>query len=218
MARADASGRKRWAEVSPPRVVLADDHALVRQSLRLLLEREGLRVVGEAGDGGEAVRLIRRLAPDVAILDLAMGSMSGIAAAGRVCEEMPGTKTILLTMHGEPQYVRAALAAGVCGYVLKSQAVHDLLKAIRAVCRGETYLGSTLTPPPPPPAQPRLSRRQAQVLRLVAEGKSCRQIAESLGISRKTVEVHRTAVMRKLGVHRTAELVRLAVRMGSVEV
>lgn len=144
MAVERAGNPTRQTAGTSPRIVLADDHALVRQSLRTILEREGLTVVGEAGDGHEAVLLARRFAPDLAVLDLAMPRLNGIAAARRIRAEAVSTRTILLSVHGEGPYVRAALEAGASAYVLKSQAVSDLLRAIRTVLGGGTYVSPVL--------------------------------------------------------------------------
>jgi DNA-binding NarL/FixJ family response regulator len=205
-------------------ILLADDHAIVRQGLRSLLERDGFTVVGEANDGLEAVRLCQVHAPDVAVLDLTMPLLNGVDAAKEIMHTSPKTKTILLTMHTEDQYVLPALRAGVTGYVLKSKAAADLVQAIHEVSKGLTYLSpgvsSTVvqaylakTDLPPDP----LSHRERQVLQLIAEGKSTKEVAAVLGISVKTAESHRTRMMEKLDIHETASLVRYAVRRGLVQ-
>src|SRR5436309_8834667 len=181
----------------PIRVVLADDHALVRQGFKALLEREGFQVVGEASDGQEAVRLLPSLHPDVAVLDISMPLLNGVDAARELQKASPQTKTILLTRHDEDQYVTEALRAGVKGYVLKNQAANDLIHAIHHVCRGGFYLSPTIsqtvvdaylskeaTPPDP------LTSRERQVLQLISEGKSTKDVACLLGISAKTAESH----------------------------
>ena len=215
---------RRVASGGALRLLLADDHALLRQSLRTLLEREGLEVIGEAGGGGEAVDLAERLHPDVAIVDFSMPDQNGVEAIKRIAEVSPTTRTIILSMYDGASYIRAARAAGAMAYVIKGQSVSELLRAIREVGRGNSYFrtpGAGRDRPgggAEPTADPfeSLSRRQLEVLERVAQGETTAQIAAALGISPKTVEAHRTAVMRKLGVHRTAELVRYAVRLGLV--
>jgi len=210
----------------PIRVVLADNHELVRQGLKTLLEREGFQVDGEASDGQEVVRLFSNSnsRADVAILDISMPILNGIDAAREVQKLSPKTKTILLTRHDEDQYVTEALRAGVKGYVLKHQAANDLVHAIHQVCRGgvylspsisravvEAYLSKTELP------SDRLSSRERQVLQLVGEGKSTKEVAALLGISVKTAESHRSRLMQKLDIHETASLVRYAIRRGLIQ-
>jgi two-component system response regulator NreC len=205
------------------RVVLADNHALVRQGLKALLEREGFQVVGEASDGQEAVRLVASVRPEITILDISMPILNGIDAARELHKSSP-SKTILLTRHDEEQYVTEALRAGVKGYVLKSQAATDLVHAIREVCRGGIYLSpnisrtvvEALLSKAELPADP-LTSRERQVLQLVGEGKSSKEVAAVLGISLKTAESHRTRLMQKLDIHETASLVRYAIRRGLIQ-
>jgi two-component system, NarL family, response regulator NreC len=208
----------------PIRVVLSDNHALVRQGLKALLERDGFQVAGEASDGQEAVSLASNVRPDVAILDISMPILNGIDAARELQKSSQRTRTILLTRHDEDQYVTEALRAGVKGYVLKSQAATDLVQAIREVCRGGIYLSPSIsrtvveallskTELPEDP----LTSRERQVLQLVGEGKSSKEIAALLGISIKTAESHRTRLMRKLDIHELANLVRYAIRRGLVQ-
>jgi two-component system, NarL family, response regulator NreC len=205
-------------------IVIADDHVIVRQGLKSLLEREGHRVVGEAADGFEAVRLCKEFTPDVAVLDLSMPTLNGVDAAKEIAQVSAKTKTILLTMHTEDQYVLRALRAGITGYVLKTKAAVDLMQAIHEVSRGMTYLSSGVSgtvvqaylaksdiPPDP------LSHRERQVLQLIAEGKSTKEAASVLGVSVKTAESHRTRIMEKLDIHETATLVRYAIRRGLVQ-
>jgi DNA-binding NarL/FixJ family response regulator len=205
--------------------LLADDHVLVRQSLRSLLENAGFQVVGEASDGREAVTLVNQLRPQVAILDLGMPILNGIDATHEIVRIGGGsTKVILLTMFSEQSYVMAALAAGVNGYVLKNRAATTLLEAIHEVQRGNTYLSpdvsrsviDTLTSDSGPAAEP-LSVRERQVLQLVAEGMSTKGIADLLSISVKTAESHRTRIMQKLEIHDTAGLVLYAIRKGIIQ-
>lgn len=206
------------------RVLLADDHVMFRQGLRALIERENLDVVGEASDGHQAVQLARTLHPDVVVLDLAMPNLNGLDAAREITKGSPKSKTILLTMHTEDQYVMAALRAGIKGYVLKTQATSELIQAISEVFRGRTYLSPGVsrvlveaylakTDLPPDP----LTTRERQVLQLVAEGKTTKEVASLLGVSVKTAESHRTRLMEKLDVHETAGLVRYAIRTGVIQ-
>ena len=207
------------------RVLLADDHQMVRQGLKILLESEGFVVVGEASDGHEAARLAQDLSPDVAVLDLAMPLMNGISAAKVIRQSGSHTRIIILTIHSEVQYVLEALRAGIRGYVLKRCAAEELVHAIREVLRGSTFLSSDISDVVVDAYLNRmefpseaLSARELQVLQLVAEGNTTKEIACLLNISAKTAESHRARIMEKLEVHETASLVRYAVRRGLVEV
>jgi len=206
------------------RLLLADDHDLVRQGLKALLERQGFQVVCEASDGQEALRLASKDKPDVAIMDISMPIMNGLDAAREMMKSSPKTKVILLTQHDEDQYVTEALRAGVKGYVLKNQAAADFVHAIQEVYRGSVYLSPSIsrtvvdaylsktydsTDP--------LSGRERQVLQLVGEGKSTKDVAVQLGISVKTAESHRARLMKKLDIHETASLVRYAIRRGLIQ-
>src|SRR5690348_5799200 len=208
----------------PTRVLLADDHALIRQGLKALLEKQGIQVVTEASDGQEAVRLAEKAQPEIAILDITMPLLNGVDAARELMKSTPRIKVILLTRHDEDQYVTEALRAGVKGYVLKNQAATDLVHAIHQVCRGGIYLSPSVSravvdaylskeevAPDP------LSARERQVIQLIVEGKSTREVAILLGISVKTAESHRARLMQKLDIHETAGLVRYAIRRGLVE-
>jgi len=203
-------------------VLLADDHLSFCQSLRVILEQEGFRVVGEAADGQEAVRLARALRPEVAVLDVSMPLLNGVDAAREIQKACPRTRTILLTMHAEDQYVLQALHGGVRGYVLKKQAVMDLVQAIQEVCRGHVYLSPGVSAAVVEAYQskkgPRdlLTSREREVLQLVAEGKTTKEIASLLGVSVKTAESHRAHMMQKLDIHETASLVRYAIRRGLI--
>jgi len=208
----------------PVRIVLADDHVLVRQGLMSLLELEGFQVVGEASDGQEALRLTELFRPDIAIMDISMPILNGLNAAREMSRSSPKTKTILLTQHDEGQYISEALDAGVKGYVLKSQVASDLLLAIRQVSRGQVYLSPGVSRAvmeayhsKSEKSKNPLTLRERQVLQLIAEGKSTKDVATLLGISVKTAESHRTRLMRKLGIHEIASLVRYAVRQGIVQ-
>lgn len=208
----------------PIRVVLADDHVLVRQGLRSLLEREQFQVVGEASDGQEVIRLTEQFHPDIAVLDISMPTLNGIDATRELTRSCPKTKTVLLTQHEEEQYIHEALQAGVRGYVLKSQVASDLVHSIQQVSRGGFYLSPGVSQAvveayrtrSERPADP-LSSRERQVLQLIAEGRSTKDVASLLGISVKTAESHRSRLMQKLDIHETATLVRYAVRRGLVQ-
>lgn len=207
----------------PIRVLLADDHILVRQGLKSLLERSGFQVVGESSDGREAIREAAQLLPDVVVIDIGMPVLNGVDAARELCKTHPRMKVIVLTQHSEDVYVSEAVAAGIHGYVLKSQASSDLVLAIQEAVAGRIYLSpgvsravisaycsrSEKAPDP-------LTSRERQVLQLIAEGKSTRDIASLLFISVKTAESHRTRLMQKLDIHETATLVRYAIRRGLV--
>jgi len=206
------------------RVVLADDHVIVRQALKSLLEQEGFQVVAEASDGQAALNQVRSLQPDIAVMDISMPITNGLVAAREIGLSSSKTRTILLTQHQEAQYVSEALEAGVKGYILKSQAANDLVHAIRQVSRGEVYLspgvsGAVIEAYRSKSSKPRdpLTPRETQVLQLIAEGKSTKDVASVLGISVKTAESHRTRLMQKLDIHETASLVLYAVRRGIVQ-
>jgi DNA-binding NarL/FixJ family response regulator len=216
----DLSGRTNMAI----RVVLADDHRIVRDGLRALLEREAFSIVGEASDGVEAVRVAEEVRPDVVLLDVRMPVLGGLDAARLLQKSAHRPKTILLTRHDEAQYVTEALHAGVDGYVLKSQAVSDLVQAIEQVSRGGIYLSPSISRAVVEAflsgaggAQQPLTSRERQVLRMVGEGKSTKEVARLLGISANTAESHRFSLMRKLDIHQTAGLVRYAIRCGLLD-
>ena len=206
------------------RAILADDHQIVRQGLRNLLEHAGIEIVAEAGDGREAVRLCQELQPKVAVLDLAMPMLNGLDAARELLRHSPDICIILLTMHTEEQYILAALLAGVKGYVVKTQAAEDLVQAVEQVCNGSLYLSPGVSQvvtqaylkKTEPVAEP-LTQRERQVLQLVAEGKTTKEVARVLEISVKTAESHRTRVMEKLDIHDIAGLVRYAIRRGMIQ-
>ncbi len=208
----------------PTRLLLADDHSLVRQGLKALLERQGFQVASEASDGQEAVRLAAKVQPEVAILDISMPVLNGLDAARELLKSSPKTKVVLLTQHDEDHYVTEALRAGAKGYVLKSQAADDLVHAIKEVCSGAVYLSPSISRAVVDAYLSRtyvstdpLSARERQVLQLVGEGKSTKDVAAQLGISVKTAESHRARLMRKLDIHETASLVRYAIRRGLIQ-
>jgi DNA-binding NarL/FixJ family response regulator len=205
-------------------VVLADDHPLVRQGVRRLLEREEFEILGEASDGLEVIGLAEQFHPDVILLDLSMPMLNGIGAVREIAKVSPRTKIIVLTMHTEEHLILEALRAGVKGCVVKTQAPEHLLQAIREVCGGGVYLSPSVSgvvvqgylAKTEGPYDP-LTNRERQVLQLIAEGKTTKEIAVILGVSVKTGESHRSALMGKLDIHSIAELVRYAIRRGLVE-
>jgi DNA-binding NarL/FixJ family response regulator len=206
----------------PLRILLADDHCIVRQGLRALLERATFEVVGEATDGQEAVKLAETLKPDIAVLDLVMPTLNGLDAGRQIIQRVPTTAVILLTMHTGEHHVAAALRAGIRGYLLKSQAAEDLVHGIREVSRGRTFLSPEVSRivvdgylSGASPSDP-LAPREREVLQLVAEGKTSKEIAAQLGLSVKTAESYRTNIMEKLDIHETAGLVRYAIRRGLI--
>jgi two-component system, NarL family, response regulator NreC len=208
----------------PLRMLMADDHMIVRQGIRALVERAGIEVVGEATNGVEAVTLAQSLKPDMIVLDLVMPVMNGIEAAQQIRTAGCEAPVILLTMHTEEHHVATALRAGVRGYVLKTQAAEDLLHAVRDVQRGQLYLSPGVSRPiidgylsGARAAVEPLSSRELQVLKLVAEGHTSKDIAVLLGLSVKTAESYRAHIMEKLDIHDTAGLVRYAIRRGLLE-
>lgn len=216
------------------RVLLADDHTLVRAGLRLLLEREaGVQIVGEASDGHEALQLSKTSQPDIILMDLSMPRLNGLEATARVTRACPQVRVIILSMYDTPDYVVQALRAGATGYLLKDAATAELELAIRAVARGETYLSSAVSQPvitdyvrrisgkgrggggETSPAKP-LTSRQREILQLITEGRTTKEIAALLQLSPHTVNTHRKQLMRRLAVHDVTGLVRSALRLGVV--
>jgi len=208
------------------RVLLVDDHALVREGFRRILDDEpGITVLAEASGGAEAIARHRALEPDVVVMDLAMPEINGLHAAIEMLRHRADTRILILSMHADPQYVRNALDAGVKGYILKNANEIELTQAVRAVAAGGEFLSPELAASmgggrgdggiEDPFA--RLSAREIQVLRLIALGKSNREIAKILNVSVNTVAVHRTNLMATLGLHKAAELVLVAVRKGLVD-
>jgi DNA-binding NarL/FixJ family response regulator len=208
--------------------VIADDHAIVREGLRRLLESEGdIEVLAEAGDGREVLEAVAKHQPEVVILDITMPKLGGLETLERLRAQHPSVKVILLSVHGDPPFIQAAVSLGADGYVLKSGRVAEVLSAVRAVVKGGSYFSppvakeivQQLRTPGRNAAEPFsvLSSREREVLQLIAEGLSAKEIAADLGISTKTVEAHRTSVMRKLGARKATELVRYALRHGLIE-
>jgi DNA-binding NarL/FixJ family response regulator len=200
-------------------VLLADDHSLVRRGFRRILEdEEGMNVVGEAANGVEAIRMAYELKPKVVVMDLSMPELDGVQATKEIVKHLPGTEVLVLSMHADDNYVRNALDAGAKGYLLKSAIDVDLVGAIRAVADGKRYVGTGLkyVAVQQDDELSRLTAREKQVLQLIAQGKSNKEIATLLELSVNTVSVHRANLMEKMNIHRTAELVLFAIRKGLV--
>jgi DNA-binding NarL/FixJ family response regulator len=228
-ARRGASGAPAPKRIS---VLLVDDHTLVRQGLRVLLQSEAdIEVTGEAPDGRQAVDLVARTRPDVVVMDVAMPLLNGIEATHQILAVAPSTRVLLLSAHGDEEYVRSVMSLGAAGYVLKQSSLADLAAAIRTAHAGDVFVSPTVswggrrtgggratssdagaTPPPV-----RLTTREAEVLQLVAEGKANKQTAAALHISIKTVEKHRQSLMTKLDIHDVAGLTRHAIAIGCIE-
>jgi DNA-binding NarL/FixJ family response regulator len=214
--------------VSAIRTLLADDHTLVRAGIRALLrDIEGVTIVAEADNGRDAVRLASELTPDLAIMDISMKELNGIEATAQMKTQSPGTRVLILSMHTTEDFVRRALKAGAAGYLVKDSAPLELTMAIEAVMRDETYLSPRVSKSllsglvggrasPGGSSLDALTPRQREVLQLVAEGRSTKQIAFALAVSVKTVETHRAALMERLDIRDTASLVVYAVRNGLV--
>ena len=211
----------------PILVLLADDHDLFRAGLRVLLQDlGGFEVVAEAGDGREALRLVGEHRPDVALMDLMMPGLNGLEATARVAREFPGVRVLVLSMNAAEEFVLPAVRAGASGYVLKNARPAELEQAIRAVARGETYLTPAVSghliddyrrrTAGEADSLEKLTPRQREVLQLVAEGHTTKQIARRLGVSGKTVETYRSQLMDALDIHDIAGLTRYAIRKGLV--
>jgi DNA-binding NarL/FixJ family response regulator len=204
--------------MSTIRIILADDHEMVREGLRSLLEKEqGMEVIAEAEDGRAAVELTRRLRPDVVIMDITMPGLNGVAATRMIVRDELGTRVVAHSMHSGRKFMPEVLKAGAAGYLLKECAVSELVQAIRSVTSGKSYLSPTITdavvddyvryvPAGKSRAHDSLTPREREVLQLVAEGKTTKQIAAALHVSVKTVESHRAQIMEKLGIHNVAGL------------
>lgn len=205
------------------RVVLAEDHTLVRAGLRsLLAELAWVNVVGEAADGREALRLVADHKPHVVLMDITMSDLNGLEATARIARKHPGTRVIILSMHSNEEYVRRALSVGAAAYVLKDAERAELELALKSVARGGSYLSPAVSRPVVADYAERASRdpvarltpRQREILQLIAEGYSTREIATKLTLSAKTVETHRAQLMSRLDIHDVAGLVRYAIRAG----
>ncbi len=214
------------------RILLADDHPLVRTGMRAMLaELPGVQVVAEARDGGQALQLVRDLKPDLAMLDISMPKLNGLEVAARIRKDAPQTRVVIVSIHSDEEYVQRALAAGAAGYLLKTVDRAELAMAVRALMRGDTWLSPAVSKKviagyaggagvgarvrPDEPIE-RLTSRQREVLQLIAEGFSTKEIAARLEVSPKTIETHRTELMDRLGIHGVAGLVRYAIRVGLV--
>jgi len=209
------------------RILVADDHEVVRQGLRRLLEaRSGWEICGEAATGREAIEKARHLKPDIVVLDHSMPGLNGTEAARQIIEQVPRAEVLILTMHLSEQLVRGALEAGARGYVLKSDASRDLISAVLALIEHKPFLSSSasgamldtyLKSPQEPAVQQSLTPREREIVQLVAEGKSNKEISATLRISTKTVEAHRANAMHKLGLTSVSDLVRFAIRNKIIE-
>jgi DNA-binding NarL/FixJ family response regulator len=212
----------------PIRVLLADDHALVRAGIRALVQNlAGVEVVAEAVDGREALALVKQHDPDVVLMDISMAGLNGLEAAARMSKDHPNTRVIILSAHSNEEYVCQALRAGAAGYLLKDAGTAELDLAVKAVARGETYLSPAVSKHVIADYMRRvggesgslelLTPRQREILQLIAEGQTTKQIANTLHISVKTVETHRMQLMERLDIHDVPGLVRFAIRMGLVQ-
>lgn len=216
--------------MSALRVLLCDDHTLVRAGIRaLLLERPGTLIVAEAENGREAVELARTHRPDLVVMDISMRELNGIEATAQIRAELPQTHVLILSMHTTEDFVRRALKAGAAGYLVKDSAPLELKMAVDAIGRGETYLSSRVSrtllaglvdgrPPQSESGIDALTPRQREILQLIAEGKSTKEIAFTLSVSVKTVETHRAGLMGRLGIHDVAGLVVFAVRNNLISI
>ena len=206
------------------RILLADDHSVVRQGFKLLLgQQPDVEVIGEAGDGAEAVRKALELKPNVIIMDIAMPNLNGVEATRRIMEANPDARILILSMHKDAVYVRETLRAGAKGYLLKEAIDHDLMRAVRAVAAGDGFLSpevsGTVLSEYQQTEDPfdQLTARERQVLQLLAEGKVAKEIASELDISIYTVDAHRGRIMKKLALKSSTELVRYAMRKGLIQ-
>jgi DNA-binding NarL/FixJ family response regulator len=216
--------------VKPIRILLADDHTVVRKGLRLLLEsRPGLTVVAEAADGRAAVSMAERESPDVVVMDVAMPTLNGIEAARQITAKLPQTAVVFLSMHSDESYVLRALKAGARGYLLKDSAEHDLIQAVQAVTQGKSFFSPAISKMMVEDYMRELQERQIEdtyellttrereVLQLLAEGKSNKEVAAVLNLSLYTVETHRGNILQKLNLHSGAELILYAIRKGVIK-
>lgn len=214
--------------MSPLRVLIAEDHALVRAGMRALLQKiEGIEVVADVGDGWEAVKSVQTDPPDLVLMDIAMPGLNGLDATSRIVRESPTTRVILLSMHANEEYFQQALEVGASGYLLKGAELAELELALKTVARGETYLAPAVakyaikayrekSDGPSGPLM-KLSMRQREILQLIAEGQTTKDIAQRLNLSVKTVETHRSQLMERLDIHDVPGLVRFAMRVGLIQ-
>ncbi len=208
----------------PIRVLVVDDHAIVREGICSLLARhKDIQVIGQAADGQRAIEMVSQMSPDIVLMDIQMPGMNGLEATQEIHKRFPHTRILVLTQYENKEYVLPLLRAGAVGYIPKSTRAHELIDAIRTVYTEGAYLPPRVTQTvvsllseSTPPETASLTEREIQVLQLVAEGLNSREIAERLNISVKTVDTHRANIMEKLGVHNTAELIKLAIRKGIV--
>jgi DNA-binding NarL/FixJ family response regulator len=213
--------------MNPLSILLIDDHALVRAGLRSLLESlDGVQIAGETGDGYEALELIGTLRPDIALLDISMPHLNGLEVMMRSLKQYPHTRIVMVSMHMDQEYIQRALRAGASGYLLKTADRRELELAVRAVARGEVWLSPAVSKQVVAafgsgrairPGVESLTARQREILQLVAEGYSNKEMANRLNVSVKTIDTHRTQLMDRLGIHGTAGLVRCAIRLGIVQ-
>ena len=201
-------------------VLLVDDHALVRSGFRRMLEDDaGIRVVGEASDGHDAVEAAAKLRPNVIVMDFALPSMNGAVATRHILKNSPGSAVLILSMHSEPSYVRTCMEAGARGYLLKNAMDLELVQAVKQVAAGTRVLDPRLGALSEAETEtPNLTTRELEVLQLIVHGKSNKEVATVLGVSANTVAVHRANIMQALGIHNTAELVVYAIRKGLVSI
>jgi len=210
------------------RVLLVEDHTVVRQGLRRILEMEaGIEIVGEEGDGRRALELAQRLRPDVAIIDISLPNLNGVEVTRQLTKIAPDTKALILSMHADDEYIRRSLGAGAKGYLLKDADDQDLIKAVTALSTGASYFSPSVSSvvlagylrdtPAAADELSVLSTREREVLALIADGKSNKEVAQLLDLSVSTVESHRKHIMEKLDLHNTAAIVRFAVRKGLIE-
>jgi DNA-binding NarL/FixJ family response regulator len=207
------------------RVLISEDHTLLREGLKSLLQKTGIEVAAEAADGRSAVQLAKKVSPDIVILDISMPVLNGIEAAQQISREVPKAKVIVMSMHSESHFVLGALRAGAAGYLLKDAAFEELLVAVRSVLKGQTYLSPAIagvvvkasarhTSAKREFLRRKTSTREREVLQLLVEGKSTKGIASTLYVSVKTIETHRKQIMEKLKLHSIAELTKYAIREG----
>ncbi len=207
------------------RILLADDHALVRQGFSMILEAQpDMEIVGQAGNGNEAVELAEKLKPDVVVMDVAMPDLNGIEATRRLATSLPRTRVLALSMHKDSVYVREILRAGARGYLLKDSGDADLVAAVRAIAKGDGYISPSVSDAVLSDYRKHvtdpldlLTSREREVLQHIAEGKTNKEIATALNLSVYTVEAHRGRIMEKLNLHSTGELVRFALRNGLID-